>query len=110
MFFTRSVLASAAILSFSATTEGSVLHRKAEEHAEVKRVAADEAQGEWSWRGIFGKRQDLILDCPDDQFAALLNNAPNSDVESFCNDWLNLPPATVTTEVTPTVYALSSKI
>lgn len=103
MFFSRSVLASAAILSFSATIEGSVLHRKAEEHVEVKRVAADEAEGAWTWRSVFGKRQDTILDCPNDQFAALLDNAPNNDVQGFCNDWLNLAPATVTSEVTPTV-------
>lgn len=103
MFFTRSVLASAAVLSFSATTEGSVLHRKSEEHIEVKRVDAAEAQGAWTWKSLFGKRQNLILDCPNDQFASLLDSAPNNDVQGFCNDWLNLDPATVTSEITPTV-------
>ncbi|KAF3042704.1 hypothetical protein E8E12_008429 [Didymella heteroderae] len=108
MFFTRSVLASAAVLSFSATAEGSVLHRKAEEHIEVKRVAADDAQGAWTWKRLFGKRQNLILDCPNDQFASLLDSAPNNDVQGFCNDWLNLDPATVTNEVTPTVTVTTS--
>ncbi|KAF1925925.1 uncharacterized protein M421DRAFT_227623 [Didymella exigua CBS 183.55] len=108
MFFTRSVLASAAILSFSAITEGSVLHRTTEEHIEVKNVAADEAQGAWTWRSLFGKRQDLILDCPNDQFAALLDHAPNNDVQGFCNDWLNLDATTVTTEFTPTVTVTTS--
>lgn len=103
MFFARSVLASAALLSFSAPATGSVLHRNAEEHVEVKRVAADDAQSAWSWRSLFAKRQDLILDCPNDQFAALLDSAPDNDVQGFCNDWLNLAPATVTSEVTPTV-------
>lgn len=104
MFFTRSVLASAALLSFTATTEAWVVHRKAEEHVEVKRVAATEAQGHWSWRNLFGKRQDdEILDCPNDQFATLLSNNPDDTVESFCNDWLNIPPATIIEEVTPTV-------
>lgn len=104
MFFTRSVLASATLLSFSATTEGWVLHRKAEEHAEVKRVAANEAQDHWSWKNFFGKRQDdVVLDCPNDQFADLLRNNPDSSVESFCNDWLNIPPTTIYQEVTPTM-------
>ncbi|KAJ4371734.1 hypothetical protein N0V86_008287 [Didymella sp. IMI 355093] len=108
MFFTRSVLASAAVLSFSATTEASVLHRNAEEHVEVKRVAADEAQSGWTWRSLFGKRQDVVLDCPDNQFASLLDNAPNNDVEGFCNDWLNLAPATTTSLVSPTVTVTTS--
>ena len=103
MFFTRSVLASATLLSFSATTEGWVLHRNAEEHVEVKRISVDDAQNHWAWRNIFGKRQDQILDCPNNQFASLLGNNPDSSVESFCNDWLNMPPATVVSEVTPTV-------
>ena len=102
MFFTRSVLALATLLSLSATTEGWVLHRDAEEHVEIKRIAVDESQK--SWWSLFGKRQgDTILDCPNDQFYALLNNNPDSSVESFCNDWLNIAPATVTSEVTPTV-------
>jgi hypothetical protein len=103
MFFTRSVLASAAVLSFSATTEASVLHRSAEEHVEVKRVATDDAQGGWTWRSLLGKRQDLVIDCPNNQFASLLDNAPNNDVQGFCNDWLNLAPATTTSLVSPTV-------
>ena len=44
MFFTRSVLASATILSFFATTQAWVLHRNPEEHVEVKRIAVDENQ------------------------------------------------------------------
>ncbi|KAL1645583.1 hypothetical protein SLS61_008266 [Didymella pomorum] len=108
MFFTRSVLASAAVLSFSATTEGSVLHRKADEHVEVKRVAINEAQGAWTWKNLFGKRQTLVLDCPNDQFASLLDSAPNNDVQGFCNDWLNLAPATVTNEITPTITVTTS--
>lgn len=105
MFFTRSVLAPAAILSFSVTTEGWVLHRNTEEHVEVKRIVADEAQHHWSWRDILGKRQsdDRVLDCPNDQFASLLSNNPDSAVVTFCNDWLNLGPATTVIEVTPTV-------
>lgn len=103
MFFTRSVLASAAVLSFSAITEGSVLHRKADEHVEVKRIDINEAQGAWTWKDLFRKRQNLVLDCPNDQFAALLDHAPDNDVQGFCNDWLSLAPATVTEEVTPTM-------
>jgi|SRR5690242_16302301 len=104
MFFTRSVLASATLLSFSATTEAWVLHRKAEEHTEVKRIVAHDAQDQWSWKNLFGKRQDgEILDCPNNQFAALLSNNPDDSVESFCNDWLNIPPTTIIEVVTPTV-------
>lgn len=104
MFFTRSLLASATLLSFTATTGAWVLHRNAEEHVEVKRIAVNDAQNSWSWRNILGKRQgDTILDCPNDQYAALLNNNPNANIETFCNDWLNIAPATVTSEVTPTL-------
>lgn len=105
MFFTRSALASAAILSFTATTEGWVLHRSTEEHVEAKRVAAEESESQWSWKKIFGKRQNdgIVLDCPNDQFATILSNNPESIVKSFCNDWLNLAPATTTIDVTPTV-------
>jgi hypothetical protein len=79
------------------------LHRNAEEHVEVKRISNDDAQNQWSWKGMFGKRQDQILDCPNDNFAFLLDNNPDSSVERFCNDWLNIAPATVVSEVTPTV-------
>lgn len=104
MFFTRSVLAPAAILSFSVTTECRFLHRSTEDHVEVKRSNAQEAQDQWSGENIFGKRQtDTILDCPNDRFAALLSSNPDSFANSFCNDWLNLAPATDTVEVTPTV-------
>ena len=104
MFFTRSTLATAAILSFSVTTEGRFLHRSTEDHVEVKRVNAQEAQNRWSWKNILGKRQtDTVLDCPNDQFAAILSNNPDSLVNNFCNDWLHLAPATDTVEVTPTV-------
>lgn len=104
MFFTRSVVASAALLSFSATTDAWVLHRNTEEHVEVKRIVGDAAQDRWSWSNFFGKRQqDEILDCPNNQFAALLSNNPDSTVETFRNDWLNLAPATVVAEVTPTM-------
>ncbi|KAJ4985341.1 hypothetical protein SVAN01_09192 [Stagonosporopsis vannaccii] len=108
MFFTRSVLASATLLSFSATTEGWVLHRKAEEHVAVKRIVANGAQDQWSWRNFFGKRQDEVLECPNDQFAALLSNNPDDSVESFCNDWLNIPPTTIVEEFTPTVTVTTS--
>lgn len=103
MFFARSTLASAALLSFSATTQAWVLHRSTDEHAEVKRVIADGAQEGWTWNNFFGKRQDVTLDCPNNQFAALLDSNPDDRVESFCNDWLNMGPATMTSEVTPTV-------
>ncbi|KAF9697700.1 hypothetical protein EKO04_004461 [Ascochyta lentis] len=109
MFFTRSLLASATILSFSALTEAWVLHRSPEEHAQVKKVTAPGTQSSWSWSSFMGKRQgDVILDCPDNQFAALLDNNPDNSVESFCNDWLNLAPATVVSEVTPTVTITTS--
>ena len=103
MFFTRSVLASASILSFSTTANGWALHRDTEEHVEVKRIVSSEAEGRWSWSNFFGKRQDQILDCPNNQFATLLSNNPDNVVETFCNDWLNLAPATVVAEVTPTM-------
>ena len=103
MFFTRSVLASATLISFSATTQAWVLQRKAEEHAEVKRLTTHDAQNNWSWKNILGRRQDQVLDCPNDQFASLLSNNPDNSVETFCNDWLNIPPTTLVVEVTPTV-------
>lgn len=104
MFFTRSVLTPAAILSFSVTTEGRFLHRSTEDHVEVKRANAQEAQHQWSGKNVFEKRQtDTILGCPNDRFAVLLSNNPDSFANSFCNDWLNLAPATDTVEVTPTV-------
>ncbi|KAJ4336827.1 hypothetical protein N0V95_008493 [Ascochyta clinopodiicola] len=109
MFFTRSILASATLLSFSALSDAWVLHRKADEHAEVKRVTDPSTQGGWSWNSLFPKRQgDVILDCPDNQFAALLDNNPDDSVESFCNDWLNIAPTTVFSEVTPTVTVTTS--
>jgi hypothetical protein len=105
MFFTRSILASATLLSFSATAEAWVLHRSADEHAEVKRSTVDQAKNGWSWSGLLGKRQGggVILDCPDNDFADMLNNNPDDNVARFCNDWLNISPATVVSEVTPTV-------
>ncbi|UPX20391.1 uncharacterized protein EKO05_0010623 [Ascochyta rabiei] len=109
MFFTRSLQASATLLSLSALSEAWVLHRNPDQHAEVKTPPAPDTQPAWSWNSFFPKRQgDVTLDCPDDQFATLLSNNPDSTVETFCNDWLNIPPTTVISEVTPTVTVTTS--
>jgi hypothetical protein len=51
----------------------------------------------------FNKRQPATLICPDDTYARILSDSPDERVETFCNEWLGIAPATVTVDVTPTV-------
>jgi hypothetical protein len=51
--------------------------------------------------GIFGKRQATLI-CPNDRFEQFLDGRPQEQVATFCNDWLGIPPRTVTVESTPT--------
>lgn len=106
MFLTRSLLASATLLSLSALTEAWALRRTSDN---PNSIADPATQSSWSWSNLVGKRQrDVILNCPDDQFAALLSNNSADSVETFCNDWLNMAPATIYSEVTPTITVTTS--
>jgi hypothetical protein len=96
MYISRSLLASAIVLSLSSSGEASVLHRKP--NGDLPRV-----QRRWSLPSLFGKRQGVEeLQCPETTFGDLLNANPEQRVQSFCNDWLDISPTTVVVEYTPT--------
>jgi hypothetical protein len=97
MYISRSLLASAIVLSFSSLSEASVLRR--DPNGDAPRL-----QRRWSLPSLFGKRQGGVetLQCPDSSFQEMLNANPEDRVQSFCNDWLNIQPTTVVVEYTPT--------
>ena len=104
MLFIRSMLASAGFFSSSATYKGWALHRKVDEYTEVKKITTDGDQASWSWKNVFRRRRgDVILDCPKNQSVDLLSNNLDNSINHFYNFWLNISPATVVSEVTPTV-------
>jgi hypothetical protein len=80
------------------------LHRKAEDRKigaenvpqiELRRHDAHNVNAE--------KRQVTSIFCPDNRFQKLLDSNPETRVQTFCNEWLGMPPATTTIEFTPTM-------
>lgn len=109
MYFSRSLLASAAILSFSATVDATVAFPGADshvEHAERQSGAGfGGILGQWSLRSLFNKRQqpeELI--CEDNASSRTLRDGRPEDAQVVCNQLLELPPATVEVDYTPVMW------
>jgi len=100
MHITRSLPASAFVLSLSTLTEALALRRTSEDALDGSRFARRGA----SLDGAAWKRQGVeTLDCPNDRWQQLLDNNPQDRVVTFCNEWLGISPATTVLEVTPTM-------
>ena len=112
MFFTRSLQASAFILSFSTLTDALALNRRNKGNVQEETVldAPHVARGVGA-DGIVEKRQDpQELDCPDDRWQQMLDNNPSDRVATFCNEWLGIGPATTVVEWTPTMLVFCDDI
>lgn len=108
MYLSRSLLASAAFLSFSMQTGARVTQQDSD--AERGLVAHDQSKPQgilqrWPFNHVFGKRQGAEpftdLQCPtDDLYIVILDAAPSTAVQTLCNNLLGIPPATVTISTT----------
>jgi hypothetical protein len=102
MFFTRFSKASVVFLSLCTLSDAWALYHKVDGEkakvedapVEMRRHAAEDFDE---------KRQTTELFCPNDSYARILNNNPPESVQSFCNDWLELAPATTVIEYVPTM-------
>lgn len=102
MYTPYSLLASAALLSFSTLAEARAAQQNAAQVNEPKPFAL---LPRWPWNRLFGKKQEdepfTELDCPtDDLYIEILDSAPSTAVQTFCNRFLDIPPATVTVTYT----------
>lgn len=101
MFFSRSLLASALVLSFSTYAEARVAQHR------IDPASGDVSKGKkfhgWTLRNILGKRQEpQVLDCSTPNlYIDILEDTNGDNVQTFCNKWLDLPPMTTTTDYTP---------
>lgn len=112
MHYSRSLLATAALLSFSITTKAAVAQRRilglgsegqleevnAEHGSQIQEVSDQHLR----------KRQES--DAPNSSLLTcgglywnILYDAKDDDTQTFCNQWLNLPPATTEVESQSTV-------
>jgi hypothetical protein len=97
------------ILSFCIVSEAWIWNHRADEQAQDSgEVAPVELRRRWPHAAVFARRQEQEeeLNCTDDWFSEFLNANPSPRIETFCNHWLDIQPATVVEEVTPTMYAL----
>lgn len=100
MYITHSVRALAWVLSFSASIEALVV-RRSNDNAVQEKVFARRGP---SLRRGFSKRQGITeMDCPNDRWQEMLDTNPQERIVTFCNEWLDIAPATEVLEVTPTL-------
>jgi hypothetical protein len=99
---------SAILLSLCTFSEAWAVHHKAGSTVQQgKQIAPIELRRNGAQDGSFNKRQTTELICPEeDEWQDFLQSNPSDRVQSFCNIWLNLAPAIVVQEYTPTVYVL----
>lgn len=112
MYISRSLLASAAFLSFSTQTGARVTQQELDTDQGLV-VAHDQSQPQnilqrWPLNKVFGKRQEVEaftdVQCPtDDLYIVILEAAPSPAVQTLCNNLLGIPPATVTLSTTAIV-------
>ncbi|KAI8931729.1 hypothetical protein NX059_011372 [Plenodomus lindquistii] len=101
MYTTLSLQALAVVLSFSSSTEALVVRKSNNPAQEVYR----DARRGVALHGHLDKRQnssETVLDCSNDRWQELLDSNAEDRIETFCNEWLDISPATSVIEVTPT--------
>lgn len=104
MYISRSLQASAYLLSFSTLTAALALHRKKDGHSiEEQRVEPLLNAPGGTAESANEKRQDQELECINDRWQDMLDNNPVDRVKTFCNEWLGIAPATTVIEWTPTM-------
>lgn len=103
MYISRSLQASAFLLSFSTLSSAlAVVNNNGDNDLEQERgLKADNAIRR-SDKGAAGEEQQA-LDCPNDRWQEFLDANPSPRIQTFCNEWLGLGPATSVVEVAPTV-------
>ncbi|KAH9879685.1 hypothetical protein IAQ61_001504 [Plenodomus lingam] len=107
MHVTHSLQALAVVLSFTGPVEALVVRKSNKPAQEVYRAAHRGPAPE----GHLYKRQnatDVVLDCSNDRWQELLDSNTGDRITTFCNEWLDIPPATSVLEVTPTITITTS--
>lgn len=117
MYISPSLLASALVLSFSTYTEARVAQHRANSQSgnALNRQPDDGGTPQKGpLHSLFGKRQDQDQDQDEDEddeldcstpdvYIDLLNDESDDAIQTFCNKWLGLPPATTEVDFTPTM-------
>lgn len=109
MYVSRSLLALASILSFSIYADARVaqhLDDKADNSASKRDKSTNSRfLRRWPLSNIFAKRQNATeLDwTTTDLYKNILDDGAPSDIQTFCNIWLGIPPATAVVDYTPTM-------
>jgi hypothetical protein len=115
MYISRSLLVLASVLSFSIHTSARVAQYQVDSASDNASEAKEFGQGsflqKWPLSSIFRKRQDNSTTEIDwttlDLYKHILDDGSPSDITTFCNIWLGLPPATTVVEYTPIMYTMS---
>ncbi|KAF9729663.1 hypothetical protein PMIN01_12527 [Paraphaeosphaeria minitans] len=117
MYISRSLLASAAFLSFSTQTGARVTQQELDaDQGLVVAHGQSKLQNilqRWPLNKVFGKRQEVEaftdVQCPtDDLYIVILEAAPSPAVQTLCNNLLGIPPATITLSTTAIVTNFTS--
>ena len=104
MSSTRFAWRSAILLSLCTLSDAWVLHRKVDSKIEeVDEVAPVELRRHEAQDLGLEKRQTTSLYCPSDRYQLFLDSNPTGNIQTFCNEWLGLAPATTVVEYTPTM-------
>lgn len=104
MSATRFAWPSAILLSLCTFSNAWVLHRKVDsKEQEVDQVAAVELRRHEAQDIDLEKRQTTQLFCPNDRYQEFLDSNAPDRIQTFCNEWLGLAPATIVTEYRPTM-------
>jgi len=102
MSFTRFSKASAVVLSLCTLSDAWALYHKIDtKNAKAKDASVELRRHEA--QDLNEKRQTTELFCPNDRYEQFLNNNPDPSVQTFCNEWLGLAPATTVIEYVPTM-------
>jgi hypothetical protein len=104
MSSTRFAWPNAILLSLCTLSDAWVLHRKVDsQKQEVDQVAAVELRRHEARDLGVEKRQTTALYCSSDRYQLFLDSNPTGNIQTFCNEWLGLAPATTVVEYTPTM-------
>jgi hypothetical protein len=112
MYISRPALALTSFLSFSIYTDARVAQHPVDsgDTTSVEEESSDRSiLQRWPLSNIFRKRQDAGATELDwtttDLYKNILDDGQPDDIQTFCNIWLGIPPATEVVDVTPTLYA-----
>jgi hypothetical protein len=92
----------AVVLSLCTLTDAWALYHPAEKKDARKEIQPELRRHKAQDIGL-ERREVVSLYCPNDRYRQFLDNNPPSNVQTVCNQMLNIPPKTETVDYTPTM-------